>query len=351
MEELVGEEDGPGVILWILQAIWSLSFCLISLLICLLLIIWLWKELTMGVYRNANAINLHGKVVVVTGGNNGVGFETAKVIARQGAKVIIASRSEEKGEKAVREIIRETGNAKVVFKPLNLLSLASVRDFAESLKRDEAKIDILINNAGMSDDRGASSWLKGESYLSGDGLEKVTQTNHFGHFLLTNLVKDLLAEANGARVVNLSSMVNKFGNIQPNNINYETNHEKEALSKTYANSKLMAILFSFELNKRWKDIGVTSYAAHPGFVRSGFFDNFSAKRKGLIMVLGQLLGKNNWQGAQTSLFAALEPGIEESLSGVLLADCRRADYMANKQAQDPNIAQALWKRSAELVGL
>lgn len=344
------EEESVGIF----QTLWSLCYSTTCCFLLFLLVVWLFKEWTMGIYRNAQFVRMEGKVVVITGGNAGVGFETAKVVANQGAKVIVACRNKERGESATKEIIKATGNSKVIFKGLDLQSLESVRNFAEQIIREEEKIDVLINNAGMSDDRGASSWLKGGNHLSEDKLEIVTQTNHLSHFLLTNLLREPLARANSARVVNLSSAANKSGIIDLSNINYETNHKKEALAKTYANSKLMNILFTVELNKRWSSYGVSSYAVHPGFVRSAFFGNYREGRKQLVEVLSYLLGKSSWQGAQSSLFAAMEPGIEKEdrgLAGTLIADCRRADYLCNKKAWDKVLSEGLWKRSEELVGL
>merc|ERR1711970_507353 len=276
----------PRMVVDILQCLLGWCFSLVIYILIFLLVCFLFKEFTMGIYRPPTSASLKGKVVVITGGNAGVGFETAKSIASQGARLVLACRSREKGEKAVKNIIESTGNTQVVFRMLDLQDLKSVRSFAENIIREEEKIDILINNAGMSDDRGASSWANGGSHLSKDGLEIVTQTNHLSHFLLTNLVKDLLVRAGKSRVVNVSSHANIGGNIDLTNINYETNHQPEKLARSYHNSKLMNLMFSSELTKRWGNLGVTSYSCHPGFVRSGFFNNFRKSVKSVVEVLG-----------------------------------------------------------------
>lgn len=180
-------------------------------------------------------------------------------------------------------------------------------------------------------------------------MEISLQTNHLSHFLLTNLLKDQLARAGNARVINVSSMANMMGDIDLENINYEKDEEKTS-KKTYHNSKLMNILFSKEILLRWKSIGVTSYSLHPGFVRTNIFNVFPPIMKNIALFIACIIGKNNVQGAQTSLLLCCEPGIEH-LSGEFFVDCKvRASWM-NKQALDSNLCTKLWERSQQLVNI
>eukprot|EP00090_Calanus_glacialis_P016200 TRINITY_DN25427_c0_g1_i1.p1 TRINITY_DN25427_c0_g1~~TRINITY_DN25427_c0_g1_i1.p1 ORF type:complete len:350 (-),score=82.20 TRINITY_DN25427_c0_g1_i1:72-971(-) len=296
----------------------------------------------MGVYRKK--IDMTGKVVVITGGNSGIGLETARELARQGATVILGCRSEQRGREAVADIKRTTNNQDVLFFPLDLLNLKSVREFSEEIMKHVDKIDILLNNAGFADGRKERNLTRSQ-----DKLEISLQTNHLSHFLLTNLLKDQLARAGNARVINVSSLANMKGDIDLENINYEKDEEKTS-KRTYNNSKLMNILFSKEISHRWKSIGVTSYSLHPGFVRTNFFNVFSPAMKNFFKFIAFIIGKNNLQGAQTSLLLCCEPEIEH-LSGEFFVDCKvRASWM-NKQALDKDLCARLWERSQQLVNI
>jgi len=304
------------------------------------LVLFLYKELTMGMY--GKKIDMSGKVVVITGGNSGIGLETARGLAGQGATVILGCRSRERGKEAVADIQRTTSNENVNFFPLDLLDLQSVREFSEEIRKHVDKIDVLLNNAGFADGRKERDLTR-----SKDKLEIALQTNHLSHFLLTNLLKTELAAARNGRVINVSSMANMGGSIDLENINYEQDEVKTS-KKTYHNSKLMNIMFSKEISLRWSNFGVTSYSLHPGFVRTNIFNVFPPVMRNILKVVAFLIGKNNLQGAQTSLFLSCEPGIE-NLSGEFFMDCKVRSGWMNKQARDKDICSKLWDRAAQLV--
>ena len=171
----------------------------------------------------------------------------------------------------------------------------------------------------------------------------MTQTNHLAPFLLTTLLKKSLAASGQARVVNVSSLMNVFGTIEVDNINHEKCFKP---NNVYSSSKLMNILFSNELSRRWQSVGITSYSLHPGFVRSSIFDMSSTRD--LVIFLSYIVGKNLVQGAQTSIFLSSEPGIEH-LSGKHFADCRLETTLVNRKAEDLVLAERLWERSKQLV--
>merc|ERR1711872_697119 len=157
---------------WVLfdTAYYLLLMSISSLTLC-----FLYTQLTMGMFRTR--VSLGGKVALVTGGNGGIGLETARGLAESGARVIIGCRYKEGGVAAVSDIIKTTGNKLVQFKILDLLSLESVKQFAEEINEEEAKIDILVNNAGAG--KGSEpKRLPLEDNLSPDGLEVTTQTSH-----------------------------------------------------------------------------------------------------------------------------------------------------------------------------
>eukprot|EP00092_Neocalanus_flemingeri_P007398 GFUD01007989.1.p1 GENE.GFUD01007989.1~~GFUD01007989.1.p1 ORF type:complete len:329 (+),score=113.32 GFUD01007989.1:66-1052(+) len=319
----------------LLAASYLLESGLIIVLMC-----FLYSQVTMGMCRNK--VSLVGKVAIVTGGSGGIGMETARGLAERGAKVIIGCRNSQRGKSAVEDIIQTTGNSMVEFKMLDMLNLMSVRTFAEEINQSEVKVDILVNNAGISKGDTAKT-LPREANLSPDSLEMVTQTNHLAHFLLTTLLENSLSASGQARVVNVSSVMNLFGSIDIENINHEKYFDGH---NAYSNSKLMNILFSKELSRRWQSLGITSYSLHPGFVRTSIF-NTSSKRD-LFIFLAYFVGKNLVQGAQTSIFLSSETGIEH-LSGKHFSDCRMESFLMNRQAEETDLARRLWERSAVLV--
>jgi len=306
-----------------------------------ILIAFLFNQLTMGMCNIETS--LAGKVAIVTGGNAGIGLETARGLAERGARVIIGCRSKQKGVAAVQDIMKTTGSNHVEFKLLDLLSLESVKKFAEDIVQREKEIHILVNNAGMNHSS-ENKKLPREVNLSADGLERVTQTNHLAPFLLTLSILPSLS-AGRARIVNVSSLMNIFGKLDIENINSEKQYDG---GSSYSKSKLMNIIFTREVSRRWKHLGITSFSLHPGFVRSNIFDNSSLKH--LFIFLSYLFGKNIVQGAQTSIFLSSASGIE-SLSGEHFSDCRRDSYLVHPQAKDEGFAKLFWEKSQKLVGL
>ena len=198
---------------------------------------------------------LNGKTAIITGANGGIGKETAVDLARRGARVILTDI--EGGETTVSEVQDRSGNDNVVFRYLNLASLASIRQFVAVILEEEPHIDIVINSAGIA----SCPYNTTE-----DGFEMQFGVNHLGHFLLTNLLLDRLKEAPSARIVILSSIVHHLGRINFDNLNSELSYNKV---RAYFNSKLANILFTLSLAKRLEDTNVTVNALHPGFVRTG----------------------------------------------------------------------------------
>ena len=200
---------------------------------------------------------LNGKTVIITGANAGIGKETAVDLARRNARVIMACRSVEKGEKAAVEVRKRSGSDNVVFVQLDLASLRSVRQFAARVLEEEPHLDILINNAGVM----ACPYTKTE-----DGFEMQFGVNHLAHFLLTNLLLDRLKEAPSARVINVASQLYKYcPGINFDTINSEHSYKP---NKAYQCSKLANILFTQALAKVLEGSSVTVNALHPGVVRT-----------------------------------------------------------------------------------
>uniref|UniRef100_A0A8C3P317 WW domain-containing oxidoreductase n=1 Tax=Cyanoderma ruficeps TaxID=181631 RepID=A0A8C3P317_9PASS len=204
--------------------------------------------------------DLSGKVVIITGANSGIGFETAKSLALHGACVILACRSLARGNDAVQRILGEWHKAKVEAMTLDLASLQSVQHFAEAFKSKNLPLHILICNAGMF----GAPWS-----LTEDGLESTFQVNHLGHFYLVQLLEDVLRQSSPARVVMVSSESHRFSEIKDSSGKLDFSllspSKKEYWAMlAYNRSKLCNILFSNELNRRLSPHGVTSNSVHPG---------------------------------------------------------------------------------------
>ena len=201
---------------------------------------------------------LDGKTVIITGGNSGIGLETAVDLAKRNARVILACRSVERGETAAVEVRKRSGNDNAVFVQLDLASLDSVRKFAAKILEEEPRIDILINNAGVM--------MVPERRLTKDGFEMQFGTNHLGHFLLTNLLLDRIKEAPSARIVSVSSIAYRRGKIDIDDLNSERSYGPISV---YSKSKLANILFTRGLAKRLQGTNVTANVLHPGGIHTG----------------------------------------------------------------------------------
>ncbi|CAG8660620.1 266_t:CDS:2, partial [Cetraspora pellucida] len=185
--------------------------------------------------------DLSGKVAIVTGANAGIGIVTARELARKNAHVFVASRSKEKGESAVELIKKETNNNSVEFLQLDLQSLNSVKNAAETFLARKLPLHILVNNAGM---------LTQTFGLTQDGIQDQFGVNHIGHFLFTLLLLPTIKASAPSRIVNISSMAHQY--TPPGGIEFDKLNDPNAHTafQRYAQSKLANILFTIELNKR-----------------------------------------------------------------------------------------------------
>ncbi|XP_042270361.1 dehydrogenase/reductase SDR family member 13-like [Thunnus maccoyii] len=291
--------------------------------------------------RYTSKVKLHGKTVIVTGSNKGIGKTTAIGLAKRGARVILACRNKQRGEAALMEVKRESGSNQVVFMQLDLGSLKSVRSFAETFLKTEPRLDILINNAGI--------------YLQGwteDGLGMMFGVNHIGHFLLTNLLLDRLKECGPSRVINVSSAAHNMGKIDFDCLN---THKALGLGtsgmevlQVYSDSKLCNVLFTHELAQRLQGTKVTCYCLHPGVIKTELTRKANFVKDPLLKFLTAFFLKNTIQGSQTTLHCAIQEGIEP-LSGRYFSNCTVREVCA--KAKDDAAAKKLWELSERLCGL
>ncbi|PVD30017.1 hypothetical protein C0Q70_09278 [Pomacea canaliculata] len=281
--------------------------------------------------------DLSGKTCVVTGANAGIGFTTALEFAKRNARVILACRNKERAEEARDKIIQKTGNSNVVFQELDLTRIKSVRKFVERIIQEEERLDILVNNAGV---------IGLPNKTTEDGLEPNFATNHFGPFLLTNLLLELLKKSAPARVINVSSTVQSFGKIEFDNLRAEKSF---SAGRIYFNSKLANVLFTRELAKRLKGTGVVAVCLHPGSVQTDLLANMPFFIQ-IPMRLFRIFLRTQEEGAQTTLYCALASEVKD-MSGKYFAECELAEDKVNPLANDPDICQKLWELSSQYTGL
>ena len=207
-------------------------------------------------------IDMTGKTVVITGGNSGIGYETAAALAAAGARVLVTARNADKGRAALAELAtRFDGSTRMQLVVFDLADLASVRRGAEEILELAPRLDVLVNNAGL---------VLSERSETVDGFEATFGTNHLGPFLLTNLLLERLRASTPARVVNVASAAYSaarkgipFDDLQTTRVRYRG-------MRVYAQSKLANILFTSELARRSAASGVTANSLHPGTVRTGY---------------------------------------------------------------------------------
>lgn len=272
-----------------------------------------------------------GRTFLVTGGNTGIGLATAMELARRGGRVYVACRSESKGSHAVASIVAATGNADVMFLPLDLADLGSVRACADGFLATGQPLHVLINNAGVAGRRG----------LTSDGFEIAFGVNHLGHFALTMALLDRLAASAPARVVTVSS----DSHYQARGIDF-TALRRRTTGLTgmgaYAVSKLCNVLFAQELARRLGDSGVTTYALHPGVVASDIWRRVPRPVRPLLTA--RMLTTE--QGAATSLHCATSADLAAH-SGRFYGDCRER---APSKVATPELGKILWDRSEAWTG-
>ena len=293
-----------------------------------------------------NPKTLHGKTVVITGANTGIGKVTATDLAKRGAKVIICCRSPERAQEAIKDIKNESGSQLVENVTCDLASLASVRKCAQTILGQEEKIDYLVNNAGVM-------WCP--QWKTEDGFDMQIGTNHLGHFLLTQLLMPLIrksaASGHHPRIVIVSSLGHTFVR---HGFCFDDVHMDKGEYNTvmaYSQSKLANILHAKELAKQLEGTGISVYALHPGAIMTDLgrhlYERLGCWAKPLIPLVTFVV-KTPFYGAQTTLYCLLEDKIEGQ-SGLYYSDC---DVKApSRHAQDMEAAKKLWQLSEELVGL
>ena len=291
-------------------------------------------------WDSENISDQEGKVVIVTGSSSGLGFETAKVLASKKATVVIAVRNEVKGDAAVKKIQVENPNADVQMMLVDLADLESIHRFAENFKKGFQKLDLLINNAGI---------MNPPYTKTKDGFEMQFGTNHLGHFALTGLLIDLIKNTPNSRIVNVSSTAHKIGNLNFDDLNWETRRYNKF--RSYGDSKLANLYFTKELQKRLgkQSSGVIVASAHPGASAT------ELSRHSLFFRVLSLFVQNSNMGALPTLYAAVAPNVQGNdyygPGGFQELGGYPKKVESTKRAKRDDVAANLWDVSEEMTGI
>jgi NAD(P)-dependent dehydrogenase (short-subunit alcohol dehydrogenase family) len=282
-----------------------------------------------------------GRVVIVTGANSGIGYDTAMALAQQGAEVIMACRNLVNAGAAKSKIIAATNNEKVQVIALDLSSLASVKRFTEDFLQQYSRLDLLINNAGI---------MVPPYSLSTEGFESQLAANYIGHFALTGQLLDLLEKTPGSRIVSLSSVAHKMGKIYFQDIHFKNAYNA---GRAYSQSKLACIIFALELQRRLtaNNYQTLSVAAHPGVSQTNLDQHVSK----FILPLVRLLSQPSAAGALPTLYAALGDDIVGGdfcgPDGFKEMRGKPIKVTPSAQAQDTETAEKLWALTESMTGV
>ncbi|WP_406635566.1 oxidoreductase [Amycolatopsis sp. WGS_07] len=272
-----------------------------------------------------------GRVAVVTGANTGIGFETARALADRGAHVVLACRDPKKAQDAARRIGPGTEVIRV-----DLASLDSVREAASELRARHDRIDLLINNAGVT----------GVAGRTADGFELQFGVNHLGHFAWTALLLDRLLDVPGSRVVTVSSIAHRFGRIDPADLR---------AASGYPASKLANLLFAYELAKRLQGTETVSLAAHPGGATTDIFRYSSPVFRGVNLAVARLFGRTPAMGALPTLRAATDPGASNGEyygpGGLFEIGGYPERVKSSARSHDESLRKQLWEASLQVTGV
>jgi retinol dehydrogenase 14 len=277
---------------------------------------------------------LLGKTVIVTGASSGIGKETARELAKAGARVTLICRPGPKAEAALEELARDVGGENVELLGADLSQMESIRSCAAQFKKTHDRLDVLVNNAGV---------YLSERQVTPEGLEKTFATNHVAYFLLTNLLLDLLKSSAASRVVCVASEAERWGKIDFDDLQCE---KRYGGMKAYAQSKLANIMFTYELARRLTGTGVTANCLHPGVVRTGWGTTSNLLfRIGIALYRPFMISPR--QGAKTSIYLASSPDVE-TVTGKYFFKSRQIHSIPS--SYDAETARKLWEVSEHITG-
>ncbi len=276
------------------------------------------------------------KTFVVTGANNGIGLETVRHLASHGAKVILITRTEEKGQAAMTNILSTNPTADLQLYSCDLSLLGEIRHAGEQITRNHPVIDGLINNVG--------TWMS-DFTLTTEGIETVLATNHLSYVLMTHMLYPSLQRSAHGRIVNVASNAHSYGKINLEDPGYSKNYHG---LKSNGQSKLANLYFTFELNKRKPDQHISVYAVSPGLVKTDIGLKHTSWLHTLAWKFRRRKGVSPAEGALTSVFCATNPEICD-ISGKYWENGAVKEVF--KSAQSPQLGSDFWDLSNKICGI
>jgi NAD(P)-dependent dehydrogenase (short-subunit alcohol dehydrogenase family) len=276
-----------------------------------------------------------GKVVLITGANQGIGKASAIALGAMGAKLVLVCRNKDKAQAAIADIER-CGAKDVELLIGDMGSQADIRRVAGEFKAKHDRLDVLLNNAGV---------LVTSRRTTVDGIEETFATNHLGYFLLTNLLLDVLKKSAPARIVNVSSEAHRRAKMNWSDLEFKNGGYRTFTA--YGQSKLCNILFTRELARRLEGTGVTANCLHPGVIASGFGQTYGGVM-GFVIKLAHPFMITPEKGARTQIWLSSSADVE-GISGKYFKSC--AEHTPTREALNETAPARLWEISEELTGL
>lgn len=277
---------------------------------------------------------LDGKTVLVTGASSGIGMATAGKLAGLGARVVMVSRTQPRGAKARDELLRATPGASIDLLVADLATTTAIRKLADAFQKKYSRLDVLVNNAAL---------LTAQRKLTSEGFEMQFFVNHLAYFLLTGLLLDVLRASTPARVVNVSSAAHSRGVIDFDDLQLS---EAYRGWQAYANTKLMNIIFTYELARRLESSRVTANCLHPGVIHTNLMRNFSSVVQLAWNATGRFFKKPD-DGAETPVYLASSPEVE-TVTGQYFRYCKPLG--TSQVSYDKDVQSRLWRESERLSG-
>jgi retinol dehydrogenase 14 len=287
---------------------------------------------------------MKGKICIITGSNSGIGKETAIGLAKIGATIVMVVRDQERGKKARAEIVKQTGNNSIDLMICDLSSMDSIRSFTKAFKNNYNRLNVLINNAGA---------LFNKREVTAEGFERTLAVNYLGPYLLTHELLNLLKSSAPSRIINVSSGLAKNGHVNLDDLQSEKNYAgTKAYSRVrapvYANTKLMLMMFTYELSRRLKGSGVTANVLMPGFVATNLGKNSGSLSSSIMFKMVRPMQVGAKKGAETSVYLASSDEAKD-VTGKCLA--KKKEVMTCPASYDEELQKRLWNKTESMLGL
>lgn len=287
---------------------------------------------------------IRAKICIITGSNSGIGKETAIALARMGARIVMVVRDQERGEKARREIVKQTGNDSVDLMICDMSSMDSIRHFAEEFKKKYDRLDVLINNAGAS---------FSNREVTSEGFERNFAVNYLGPFLLTHELLDLLKLSAPSRIINVSSGLAKNGKVDLEDLQGEKNYTRKKFyspsrSPGYDNAKLMLMMFTYELARRLKGSGVMVNVLMPGFTATNLGKSSGSLSSYIMFKMVRPMQQSAKKGAETSIYLASSEEVKD-ITGKCFA--KKKEVKTCPASHDEELQKRLWNKTESMLRL